>query len=387
MKRLTYFVAIIITLTTCVEPYNIKDTNYEKVLVVSGSISNNEGPYFVSLSHTYPLDGTGSTLIRNAALSVKDGLGNYHDFVESDSGLYVSPPSLRGIVGEEYQLIIETEGKQYESETTTLKVSPEIDRIHHIYTDRLSEGGTDPVTGIQFFVDTSIDSDTPAFFRYEWEDTYRIDAPYPSLWDFNFDDSTYILRDVAVGRCFSSGKSADILLANTAESSVNKVADFPIRFISEERQALRTRYSILVRQFAIDEANYNFYRQIKKSNENGGSLNAEQIGTIIGNISSLDDPSEIVLGYFEVAGMTEKRAFFNPNDFDDNFRTPSFLFNCIPPDFIEAPQDTVAFLLTVSSTRRIVDVNSVTQAATMTDRSCSDCSWYASTIEPDFWID
>ena len=54
------------------------------------------------------------------------------------------------------------------------------------------------------------------------------------------------------------------------------------------------------------------------------SLSDVQPGSVAGNIMSLNDPAEIVLGYFDACKMSEKRIILTSIDFyNDGFKRPS----------------------------------------------------------------
>ncbi len=91
---------------------------------------------------------------------------------------------------------------------------------------------------------------------------------------------------------------------------------------------MRIQYSILIRQFSLSKEAYLYWKALKDVNETQGSLYDRQPGSIRGNIKSLTD-NELVLGYFDAGVVSEKRAFFSPDDFSKSgYRAPKFLTSC-----------------------------------------------------------
>ncbi|MFT6854235.1 MAG: hypothetical protein ACJA0X_000193 [Cyclobacteriaceae bacterium] len=377
--------AMAIYLASCVEPYEFSRTNYEKVLVVDGSVTNLEGPYEVKLSYTSRLEGEIGIPVVNADVKVLDDAGNTYQYSESEEGSYLSSPELKGEVGTSYKLLLSIAGRDFETGFTMLREPQVMDSIHGIVSERLLANSQKVEKGIQFFVNTSMESSSPGYYRYEWEDTYSINTPYGSGYIFNFIDSTVVLRDVLIGRCYSSASSTALLTATSAESALNRVENFPVRFISQLDQSLRSKYSILVKQYSLSPEAYGFYRQIIKNSQSGGSLIDQQLGTISGNVKSMNDPNEIVLGYFEVSGASEIRSFFYPADFD-GFRAPRFQYECNENDVLNVTPDSLSYML---NTNRDLLIFSITLSGDfrLASNKCSNCSWYANTDKPDFWND
>ncbi|MFY0602085.1 MAG: DUF4249 family protein [Cyclobacteriaceae bacterium] len=144
--------------------------------------------------------------------------------------------------------------------------------------------------------------------------------------------------------CFESNESNEIIIGNSVGSSKNRVAEQPVNFVSSFTDKHRNRYAIQAKQYAINESAFGFYRKLKESSESGGSLFDQQQGTIAGNIRSLDDPSATVLGYFEVAGVSKLRAFFDFADLDERLTFPSFRFKCDLSGLKETSRDTLRLI-------------------------------------------
>src|SRR5690606_10675324 len=101
--------------------------------------------------------------------------------------------------------------------------------------------------------------------------------------------------------CYVTDQSIAINAATTANLTLSRLSEVPIRFITHETDHLRFAYSLLVRQYVISAEAYGFYRKILENNNDNGALFDKQLGAVAGNIASLADPEETVLGFFEVA--------------------------------------------------------------------------------------
>jgi hypothetical protein len=85
---------------------------------------------------------------------------------------------------------------------------------------------------------------------------------------------------------------------------------------------LGARYSLLVKQFAISKAYYEYLRQLEEINQTTGSLFDPIPNEVIGNVHPSDGRDIPVLGYFHVAGQSSLRTFVNYLDLPPGFFTP-----------------------------------------------------------------
>ena len=376
-------------LISCIKPFDYESVSYEKVIVVDGQFTDRKDLHKVSLHYTYPIHTKEPVPISGASMEIVDSQGNSFSLIETSSGIYRSMDSIAGTQGEEYQLRFSlSDGKSYESIPSKLFQSPPIDSIYDQYAELPSEIKNRNEGGIQFFLDVHDEANLAKYFRYEWEETYVIHVPYPSNVVYHEEDSTWEERIEPIGTCYQTNYSNQLILGNSIGSKTNRLSEFPIRFVSGENETLRSRYSILVRQYVLNDNAYNYYRKLRESIESGGTLFDKQQGAILGNIISKDSEQEPVLGYFEVSGITESRVFFNYLDLDQQLRRPKFIFPCLNAT-IETTRDSTIFYMEVYGGLLIVEDKQTMIPGeldiVLAPQGCSDCSWYATTVKPDFW--
>lgn len=383
-----------LSLASCTEPFDARSFTFERVIVVDGLLTDENKFHQLKLTYTYPIGSQSDDGITNADVRLIDSNGRQVFFREQSPGLYQSSLAFAGEVGKSYRLIFTTpDGKTYESNNQLLAASPEIDSIYDDYAVINNESLNEQLEGAQFFLDTHDDTGQARFFRYEWQEDYKILAPFPSRFEYLPDVDSIVLRREQVHQCYLFNTSNEINIANTLGISGNQLIAHPIRFVDLRTDLLRVRYSLSVKQYNIGESAYRFFRKIQESNESGGSLFDRQQGSIPGNIVSLDDPSEIVLGYFEVAGVSEKRAFFNFEDLDERLTRPAYRTDCsFADDVFMSPLDSIPGLITPNSPYRIVSYTPGLGIGSSTVifvglRACTDCSWFAPTEPPSYWID
>ena len=390
------------SILSCTIPFDLSPEGFDKVLVIEGSLTNEAKNHIVKISYTYPLIGDAErSFVNDAVVIIEDQDETLTTLLSIGDGEYITAWDFQGQVGSEYKLIVRLPGgKQYESHFQELLYSPPIDSIYDSY-EELPDTETDQNQwGIQFFLDTHDDTGNAKFFRYEWIETYKIEVPFPST--YYVENEEILPRSESVGICYSSDSSNNILISTAVNNSQNRISEFPLRFIFQSEQQLRSRYSILAKQYALSETSYHFYRALKENNESVGSLSDKQTGPIVGNMMNIDDPGEVVLGHFEVSGVSEKRVFFSNDDFDNRFAPAQFNYRCIYSDAIvfDIPTTIDYFTSPELFIQRIgFDFNPFYQIGFIIETSnpaaadsvylypntCTSCDWYARSTPPSFW--
>jgi hypothetical protein len=88
------------------------------------------------------------------------------------------------------------------------------------------------------------------------------------------------------------------------------IYDQPIIFIPIATQRLSVLYTIMVRQYGLTEAAYNFLYMMEQNSEALGTIFDPQPSQLTGNIQCLTNPSEPVVGYVS-AGAGAAAAYLD----------------------------------------------------------------------------
>lgn len=380
---------------SCVEPFGIRSIDFDKAIVVEGRLTNEQKAHYVKLSYTRPIGERENAPLTDATVWVEGDDGSKVAFAETEPGHYKCSEGISGEVGIGYQLFFTTpEGKQYQSSLQELIASPPIDSIYDGYAEKANTKTGEVKKGIQFFVDTHDETNTAQYYKYAWEETYEVYAPFPSYYEFSSNPDTAVARTQEVSPCYASAKSTAITLGTTAALTESRLSEMPVRYITNETDRLRHVYSILVRQYVISAEAYGFYREILENNQDNQSLYDKQLGVVVGNITSVDDPDETVLGFFEVAGVSEQRAFFRFEDLDRRFPLPEVQYPCNGPDQLVAIStlDSLGYYVKGKGYGIISAEYCYTEHcenefnASLAPNYCTDCRFRGPSTKPDFWI-
>jgi len=393
------FVLILFCLSigSCTEQYVFQTkSTFESILVVQANITNELKKQEIKITRSYRLEENGPSFEKGAIVYVSDSDSNTYEFeLEEFSGLYVSKNDFQAIPGKSYQLHITTkDGKSYSSAIQTLTAVSEIQVEPKIET-------IDGNKGVQIVV-SSYDPDAKSrFYRYEYEETYKIISPY---WKPNklivdpnstgpHPDYLLVSREGESRVCFTTKKSDDLILLSTVGLSEDRI-NLPIRFIDVKSPILNERYSIIVRQYVQNLESYTYYKTLKSLSTSSSLLSQVQPGFNYGNLKSDDDPNEKIIGYFEVSSISSKRIFFNFRDIFIADPYPPFYIPCQPEELancwdakgcagatilalIKSPVPEKIFYGYLSNMETIIFVPS----------PCGDCTKISSNIKPLFWID
>ena len=380
--------------TACVEPYKMESNTFEDAIVVEASISNELKSHSVKLTKTYRLEDSSPTIETGASVSVADDAGNNYDYSFSD-GIYRSEP-FQAVAGRTYTLIITSaDGRQFCSSPETLTTATPIESVIAL---AMEENGQ---LGVQISVNSVDPTGQSKYYRYEYQETYKVVAPFWSEYVASVildDDPVFSSNDIIVlsprtyeaKTCYSTNNSTDLLITNTVGLSEDRVDNFPVRFISVDDPMLRHRYSINVLQYVQSLPAYTFYETLKELSSTGENILAQiQPGFFYGNMRSVNDSEEKVIGFFEVSSVSQRRIFFNFEDIFPDRQPPDYQYECQSYEFnseLFGPGPNPGRTLRGDLiTGNMIYYSHFGAIYNTVIPECGDCTTFSSNIIPDFW--
>lgn len=373
----------IVSATACLEPYNAPDiTSDTDILVVDGFVNATDGLASVKLTHTGNLDDeTGFPAEKGATVTVRSETGDIITLIEGDSGRYSAEglaidPSLK------YRLNVSTsDGGNYESDLITITETPEIDTLTWSpFHDGLNVlANTHDVTG------------NSRYYRWSYVETWEYHAPFLS--GYKAENSTAIYRqpEEFIFECYKTGVSKDILVASTDRLAEDVVHEFPVIYIPRESSKLSVLYHIKVQQRVIEKAEYEFWRDLERVTETLGGLFDSQPYEILGNVHSLNNPDERVLGYFSGGKVTHKEMFIDYLDLPRDLQRRPF-HGCVLDTIcvVMSPLRRCSMdLTTIPSKTYLIGTLSesgVVWGFTASSEPCADCRMQGGSLSrPEFW--
>jgi len=213
-----------------------------------------------------------------------------------------------------YKVRIQINGKTYESELTEMMSNVPIDSVTYA-------AGSESLVARVYAHD---DSETERYFRYSYDATHEYRSSFTSLYTFSGGIPQYRSPEEEISSCWLTFPSTSVLLATSEGLGQNVVAGLQLIELPKGDSKLWFRYSLLVRQYALDKKAYDYWSQLKKVSESLGGLFDPIPFSVTGNVRSLTDPEEKVLGYFSGGEVTSKRIVIRNADLPLGYFVSSF---------------------------------------------------------------
>lgn len=361
-------IAALLLLYACIEPFAPPEiTSASRYLVVDGSLNTTPGAVSqIKLSRTQNIyDQGGPQPEIRAKLTVEGDQGSRFAFAEGEKGVYQLGVSTFK-TAEKYRLRIKTAAnREYLSAYVPVVKTPPIDSV----TSRVRA----EKTGVEIYINTHDNLDKTRFYRWSYTETWDYYMPLYS--GFEVVKGDIVFRSENINRCWSDANPTNIVLGTTIKLSKDIIKDQPIVFVPANSGKLRSTYSILVRQYALTQEEYEYWNTLAKTTERTGSLFDPQPAQVTGNIKAVDDASEQVFGYFSAANQREQRIFVNAGlGFGQYCPSGDTLSQ---PDAIKDPNLILYEYIPEGST---------TALYVMGSPECTDCRLRGGTIRrPPFW--
>lgn len=305
-------ISALIVLSSCTEKFwpNLND-KYDRLLVVDGKITNEPGPYTIKLSTSSPIESGEYSPLVNAKVLIIDNQGNSELLNENEPGIYQTDPNgIQGIIGNQYKISIETNGKLYESEFEELKNAVGIESIDASWEKRTTSNSVTDEYGFQFYVSTETAEEPINFFYWEISETYHYQSLYliySIYWgEGNLGKNGFerlLTNTDSLKNCWLTQDVRERFTYTTKNLTSPKINQLPINFTSNGIK-FRFKYALQVKQYNISENAYAFLNSLEEQNDIEGSLYTAQPYQILGNVRNINDPDEAVLGYFLTASVS-----------------------------------------------------------------------------------
>lgn len=395
-KNYLYIMLIFVgaTVNSCIEEIDFETQDFEGILVIEGNLTNEVKNQQVIISRTFTFEEEEVPFERNANVRVVDIFNTVYTFNEVTPGVYESNQPFGAQPGNEYKLQVTTSGgRNYES---GFIATPQANEIDNVYAVR--ENNNNNEDGVFIFVDSFDETGNSRYYRFEYEETYRVIAPFWQPLDLVVTNAAQCEVDTIPKMqeervCYGFNKNLTLDVLNTNNLSEDRIQRHPVRFISKDDYILTHRYSILVKQFITSDASFNFYNTLNNLSASQSLFAQNQPGFIFGNIFSTSNTNEKVLGFFDVTTVSEQRIFFNFNEIFANTAPPEFVVSCDPvaPDQFTLGgcgsliQDLLRERVKYLSPNENPPIDGGPFKVVL--RPCGDCTALGSNVQPDFWED
>jgi hypothetical protein len=378
---------LLLILSSCIEKFVPEIPESDGELVVEGYVSDREETYVVRLTRSRRLDADEPIAETGAAVKILENGNIEHMLVESTGGVYMSKAgNFVGKVGAEYTLdIVTLAGQHYQSSTERMIKTPPIDSVYFEREVRFTDVEDLLVDGIKILVDTHDPTNSTRYYKWEWKEDWEYKASYPNSYgwvpgDRITDPGHPVFNPSPNVFCYNTNSSKQVLIASTNTLEKDVLSRFEIKYVNTLGRELVSLYSILVKQYAISENAYKYWRELKGLSESQGTLFDKQPYALPGNVGNLNDPEEVVLGYFEALSVDEERIFIRREQLKElDFPTNACYYEKVDSVNYWTVQDYL------DQGYLIYGVGGfLTAFVHMVPRDCADCTYHGSLEKPDY---
>lgn len=307
----TFTCSILAAWIGCKKSFSPKLVNQNvQYLVVEGVINIGNDSTIINLSRTVKVNSKSDSAAElKAVINVEGNDNSSYPIMELGNGRY-GAPALGLDLTKQYRIHIRTvDAKEYVSDFTPCRPTPPIDTV----------GFNALSNGIQIYVNTHDPKNNTHYYRWSYEETWAFHSEYPS--DFVSNGSAIVPRSGDIYSCFTHDASSDITLSSSEKLSQDIIYQAPIIFIPSTSEKIETRYSILLKQYALTSEEYNYWQNLKKNTEQIGSIFDAQPSELQGNIHCITDPTVPVIGYVGATTIQQKRVFIARKQLPEQWST------------------------------------------------------------------
>jgi Domain of unknown function (DUF4249) len=369
---------------SCKKPYALKTTSANiNYLVVEGVINTGKDSTIFNLTRTINLaTGVDTAAELGAQVTVEDNNSASYAIPEIGKGKYAAPP-LGLDSTKQYRIRIKTtDAKEYVSDLTQSKPTPPIDSV----------GYTTKGNGIQIYVNAHDAKNSTRYYRWDYQETWQFHAKYFSSYITDGNAIQARTPDQNIYYCFTGDVSSSITLGSSAKLVQDVIYQAPVIFIPSTSEKIETRYSILLKQYALTVDAFNYWQNLKKNTEQLGSIFDAQPSEVTGNIHCLTDASIPVIGYISAGSVKQKRIYIDNSQLSDSW-LPAYPYDCQEDTsfFCKAPYCTnqvITDLIPFGSEEIPIGQafkNGAVIGYTESSTECVDCTIRGTKRAPSFW--
>jgi hypothetical protein len=324
LKRFIYI--LFLFSVSCIDPFSADVDQGEQILTVEGLVTSGPGPHVIKLSRSATYGSVFQGLIRpvqGATMILKDDQGKVTLVTEDPNkfGTYETAASFSAEIGRLYTLQFQlVSGEVYVSAPEKIEAAPEIKKLSVKTVQIPVEGKILFRSGAQIFAEIDDPGDQNNF--YLWRNapsTYVLEAR-PDLFVIRSPNAPPVPAPKACCYvCYRQEVVGNQSLFIAQDDTFNGLTTtLPVSFIEDNGLRLVNTFRTDIMQIRITPEAYRFLKLIRQQTETSGSVFDPPPASIRGNISRLDKPEEVVLGYFIAGGETRKRIYIKRDDLTFN---------------------------------------------------------------------
>lgn len=389
-KIIPYFFLITVS---CIDPYVPPVIVSKGILVVNGHIYIEEKACKIQLARSQAITSKEAAVPElGAIISAEDIDGNLYTLAELGNGAYATFSNDFNY-DVKYKLNIKTaDGKKYESTFVSALKSPAIDTIYFEKgtTQEASEFSNALLQNWLVTLNANDPETRNKYYRFEFTETWEYRAYFISKYEYRPPNPLIIapsIRNQLIYNCWKTDSTKTILTYSTENLNQNLISKFKLNSIPISSKKLDHSYSVESKIYAISKDEYTYWENLKKNSQSTGSVFDPQPSQITGNMKSLSDKEDLILGYFSPYSVSKFRRTIvstdlNPVSFNKDNSDCKDGLNTIKPEEIANPSREGKLFI-----EKLYNQTGVFIGYSVTDARCADCrlvSPFGSIFKPPY---
>lgn len=307
--------------SSCVEPFEPVLEESQEVMVISGMITDRPGRHTLSVSRSSPYTTPEFQPVEFCVVTATDQDGNMIHYTHEGDGVYaVDVPDSFLEVGDAVSLQVFTpEMQEYRSAYDTILPCPDFDSLYYEIQERETPDPEKNVMGIQFYLDMSGSSSDSRNIMWQVDETWEYWASLFGTHRWHEDGTVEQFRSNPLFNCWKSFPIDRLYTATTRNLSSNEIKGMALNYVSNQTDRLSVTYSLLVKQQSLSREAYDYFQRLNEQAAEAGGLYDIQPSSVKGNLYSVYDPDEVVLGFFHATQLREKQIFVHNNNYFEFF--------------------------------------------------------------------
>ena len=218
------------------------------------------------------------------------------------------------------------------------------------------------------------------YYRWNYEETWEFTSAFRTTLEYIGDAKTGTVKEnlslISLYRCWRSANSTLIDLASTTRLSADVVKQQLITRLPSTSKKLKYRYSILLKQYAQSQEEYEYWQLLKKNTQDIGSLYGTLPVQLTGNVHATTGAGQDAIGFVGVYSEAQLRIFIDNAQLPRTWR-PQDAIQCNSFEYKDFKE--IQPLLASKVLWPIMEGSGVALT------ECVDCRMQGTNVQPPFW--
>lgn len=322
--------------SACIDPVEFSNPDAEIRYVISGQITDQPPPYYITVSRSAAFSPTAEIhVINDAQISITDDLGNTEtltqahylrpvinwqgetEWVETPRpGVYqTSPDGMQGQTGRSYTLHVRLpDGTEFCTQPQLMRPVASIDSIFSEYQTwiELKNGVEIPRDGFQVFINSDNDEGFSQYVKWKCRGIYEITTLCPD----NSNCATL---------CWITQIIFNKVVRIAADPDATGFVEQPVVMVPNDRG---TPYQIHVQQASLSRQSYEYWSLVQAQTTSVGSIFDPPPATITGNVFNPNDSTDFAFGFFDACSVTRDTLMIQRGEIEVPRYNPQIYSDC-----------------------------------------------------------